>query len=64
MEFKKLFYLLTFVAMCRWEYPGIQWLGLSASIAGAAGLISGQGPKILHAMRPKKENQTHCQFPV
>ena len=32
----------------------VQWLRLHASTARGAGLIPGQGTKILHAMQPKK----------
>ena len=34
----------------------VQWLGLHASIAGATGLIAGQGNNILHAPWHKKIN--------
>ena len=35
----------------------VQWLGLSASTAGAPGSIPGWGTKIPQAMQPKKERK-------
>lgn len=29
-----------------WDFPGVQWLGLHVSIAGAVGLVPGLGTKI------------------
>ena len=37
----------------------VQWLRLHTSNAGDAGLIPGQGIKILHAARPKKKKTFH-----
>ena len=42
-----------------WDFPGGPEVKTSPSSAGGAGLISGQGAKILHALWPKNQNIKH-----
>ena len=41
----------------------VQWLRLSASIAGDTGSIPGRGTKIPHAMWPQTDSLKNADFP-
>ena len=44
------------------DFPGGPVVGSSPSNAGGSGSIPGQGPKIPHALRPKKQNIKQKQY--
>ena len=44
------------------DFPGGPVVKTSPSNAGSAGLIPGQGAKILHALRPKNQNIKQKQY--
>ena len=46
----------------RWVFPGGSVVKTSPSNAGGAGLIPGQGVKILHDSQPKKQNMKQKQY--